>query len=286
MRPVVGGSCLNVAIGLARLGVPCGFVGGISFDLFGRAIEEHAVTSGVDLRYATRSDHQTTLAFVRVVAGEALYAFYDFGSASRHWLYRPGVIPFPVIQAIHIGSTTLIDEKGACEAAALVADAKESTTITFDPNCRPSLIRDKKAYLDRMRAFAAAADIVRMSDADFHYLYGDDDYAAGASALLAAGCRLVVVTLGQSGARAWHRTAGAVEAAAPAVTVVDTIGAGDSFQSALLYSLHRRDRLLRDRLSVINADELRSTLSFACRCAAVTCTRVGADPPFLEEIQY
>src|SRR5713226_3072751 len=83
--PVAGGSCLNIAVGMARLGAPAGFVGGISTDLFGRIISNHALTSQVDLRYATRSEHQTTLAFVRHVEGEPQYAFYDEATASRHW---------------------------------------------------------------------------------------------------------------------------------------------------------------------------------------------------------
>src|SRR5579864_668486 len=115
VRPMVGGSCLNVAVGLARLGVPTGFVGGVSMDLFGRMIAEHAAASAVDLRYATRSDRQTTLAFVRMVAGESQYAFYDAQTASRAWTYRPGMIPFETIDAVHVGSTTLVNERGAAE---------------------------------------------------------------------------------------------------------------------------------------------------------------------------
>src|SRR3977135_1251667 len=98
--PVVGGSCLNIAVGMARLGAPAGFAGGISTDLFGRMIADHAFASHVDLRYATRSDHQTTLAFVRSVAGEPQYAFYDQATASQNWIYRPGSIPFAAIRAI------------------------------------------------------------------------------------------------------------------------------------------------------------------------------------------
>jgi fructokinase len=86
--PVVGGSCLNIAVGMARLGVAAGFVGGISSDMFGRMIADHALASGVELRYTTRSAHQSTLAFVRSVAGEPQYAFYDQGTASRNWTYR------------------------------------------------------------------------------------------------------------------------------------------------------------------------------------------------------
>src|ERR1700686_2360395 len=107
--PAVGGSCLNVAVGMARLGAPAGFVGGISTDLFGRMIADHATASQVDLRYATRSEHQTTLAFVRTVAGEPHYAFYDEGTATRNWIYRCGAIPFDEIEAIHVGSTTLVN---------------------------------------------------------------------------------------------------------------------------------------------------------------------------------
>ena len=108
--PVVGGSCLNIAVGMARLGLPAGFVGGISTDLFGRMIADHAAASDVDLRYATRSEHQSTLAFVRSVAGESQYAFYDAETASRNWLYRSGSIPFSEIDAIHVGSTTLVED--------------------------------------------------------------------------------------------------------------------------------------------------------------------------------
>ena len=102
LLPAVGGSCLNVAIGMARLGAPTGFVGGISTDLFGRMIADHAQASHVDLRYATRDSRPTTLAFVHTIDGEPHYAFYDEGTASRHWTYRQGSIPFAEIDAIQI----------------------------------------------------------------------------------------------------------------------------------------------------------------------------------------
>jgi fructokinase len=286
VRPAVGGSCLNVAIGLARLGAPTGFVGGVSRDLFGRMIAEHAAASNVDLRYATRSDHQTTLAFVRMVAGESQYAFYDAETATREWTYPRGRIPFETIEAVHVGSTTLVNQRGAAETAALIADARASATISFDPNCRPNLVTDKTAYLARMGAFGDSSDIVRMSDVDFSYLYGDEAYAAKAEQLLARGCSLFVITRGIKGAQAWHPAAGTVEVGAPAITVVDTIGAGDSFQAALLFALHRQGRLARRVLKDISANELRSALSFACSCAALTCTRVGADPPRSNEVVW
>jgi fructokinase len=285
-RPVAGGSCLNVAVGLARLGIPTGFVGGISNDLFGRMIAEHALASGVDLRYATRSHRQTTLAFVRHVAGESQYAFYDAETASRAWTYQREAIPFQTIDAVHIGSTTLVSEHGAAETAAMIADARPWATISFDPNCRPNLVKDKEAYRARMSGFAASADIIRMSDVDFNYLYGEEAYAVRAESLLAKGSGLFVVTRGMIGAEAWHRNTGPIEVGAPVVQVVDTIGAGDSFQSALLFALHSQGRLARNRLTELGIDELRLALSFACNCAALTCTRVGADPPLRGEVAW
>jgi fructokinase len=279
MVPVAGGSCLNIAVGMARLGVATGFVGGISTDLFGRMIADHASASGVELRYATRSALQTTLAFVRTVAGEPQYAFYDEGSASRNWIYRRGSIPLGEIEAIHVGSTTLVDENGAAQALAMAEEARGSVTISFDPNCRPNLVRDKAGYVTRMAAFASASDIIRMSDVDFEYLYGDDDYAGRAKSMIAAGAGLVVVTRGGHGVRAWHRKAGALEVRAPKVDVKDTIGAGDSFQAALLFALHALSRIGKGPLRETTTDELRRALSFASICAAFTCGRVGADPP-------
>jgi fructokinase len=284
VRPVVGGSCLNVAIGLSRLGSPTGFVGGISTDLFGRMIADHAMASGVDISPATRSDRQTTLAFVRIVAGESQYAFYDAATAAREWTFARNSIPFDDIDALHVGSTTLVHDQGATETLALIAAVKPRATIAFDPNCRPNLVKDIDGYRARIDAFAEGADIIKMSDVDFNYLYGGDGYAAKAAALLSRGPSLVVITCGNQGAQAWHRDAGMVEVKAPTVEVVDTIGAGDSFQAALLFALRQLGCIERTKLQATASDELRRALSFACECAAVTCTRAGADPPWQREV--
>jgi fructokinase len=286
VMPAVGGSCLNVAIGMARLGAPTGFVGGISTDLFGQMIADHATASNVELALATSSDHQTTLAFVRIVAGESHYAFYDAETATRNWTYRRGTIPFATVEAVHVGSTTLVNDQGAAETKALIADARALSTISFDPNCRPNLVKDKPAYLARMAEFADSADLIKMSDVDFAYLFGDEPFHQRAGTLLARGASLVVITRGNSGAIAWHAGAGQIEVAAPKVEVADTIGAGDSFQAALLFALHKQGRLARQQLKDIGADELRRALSFAANCAGLTCTRPGADPPWSHEINW
>jgi len=284
LMPAVGGSCLNVAIGMARLGAPTGFVGGISTDLFGRMIADHAAASNVALGLATRSDRQTTLAFVRIVAGESSYAFYDEATATRNWTYRRGTVPFVNVEAVHVGSTTLVNDQGAAETMALIADARTSSTICFDPNCRPNLVKDQPAYLARMAEFAESADLVKMSDVDFSYLFGAEPYEQRAGALLGQDTSLVVITRGSDGAIAWHAKAGQVEVPAPKVAVADTIGAGDSFQAALVFALHKQGRLARQRLKDIGIDELRCALAFAANCAGITCTRPGADPPWSHEV--
>jgi fructokinase len=161
----------------------------------------------------------------------------------------------------------------------MVKDAGGSVTISFDPNCRPNLVRHKARYVEQMDAFAAVADVVRMSDVDFEFLYGGGDYGEKAKSLIAAGAGLVVVTCGIKGAQAWHRAAGPVQVEAPTIDVVDTIGAGDSFQAALLFALHTIGRIKRGALAQMNSDELRRVLRFAATCAAVTCARAGADSP-------
>ncbi|MDF2998123.1 MAG: PfkB domain protein [Xanthobacteraceae bacterium] len=282
----VGGSCLNVAVAMARLDAPAGLVGGVSTDLFGAMIADHAVRSNVDLTFAVRSTRETTLAFVRFVEGEPHYAFYDESSAARHWTYASGTIPFATIDAVHVGSTTLIHEPTSSQTLALVEDARGVTTISFDPNCRPALVRDKADYVRRMEAFAARATIVRMSDVDFEFLYGDLAHDDKASALLTGGAALVVLTRGAQGVTAWHRQAGKIEVAAPPVRLVDTIGAGDSFQGALLAALRELGRIEARALAAMEADELGRALSFAVTCAAITCGRVGADPPYREEVDF
>ena len=284
LLPSVGGSCFNVAVGMARLGAPVGFVGGISTDLFGRMIAEHAQASQVDLRYAARSDRPTTLAFVRSINGEPHYAFYDEGTASRHWIHQPGSIPFAEIDALHVGSTTLVHRAGAAQAMALIDEARGLATVSFDPNCRPNLVHDKADYVDHMDQFAARADVVRLSDSDFAYLYGGSDYAGRAEALFAAGTQLLIVTRGVRGALAWHRNAGAIEVEAPPVNVVDTVGAGDSFQAGLLFALRATGRISPETLVSLSAVDLKRALSFATGCAAITCGRRGADPPRLSEL--
>ncbi|SER39748.1 fructokinase [Faunimonas pinastri] len=281
--PVVGGSCLNVAVAMARLGAPTGLVGGISDDMFGAMIAEHAEASNVDLRYVTRSPTETTLAFVRFVHGEPHYAFYDEASATRRWTYKAGSIPFADVEVLHVGSTSLIHDPVSSETLAMVREAAAATTVSFDPNCRPNLVGDIDDYRRRMDGFMALADIVRMSDVDFEYLYGEGDYDLFAEARLAAGNALVVITRGGDGVTAWAKS-GRVEVASPKIDVADTIGAGDTFQGASLVALVETGVIGKAALASISPEALRKVLAFGVTCAGITCSRPGANPPRRVEI--
>lgn len=281
--PAVGGSCLNVATAMARLGAPTGFVGGVSTDLFGKLIAEHLTASNVALDYTTRPDMETTCAFVKLVNGAAQYAFYDETTASRTWTYQPGSIPFEKIEAVHIGSTTLINPPSADSYEALVTATREKCIISFDPNVRPTLTKDKPTYVARMNRLAKMADIVRMSDEDFEFLYGHHDYAPMAAKWLQEGASLVLVTRGGDGVLAFARS-GHTEAASVQVKVADTIGAGDTFQGAMLVALSEAGLLKKDKLKNISLEQINAALAFATKAASITVSRPGANPPWRNEM--
>ena len=282
MRPVVGGSCLNIAVAMARLGAPTGFIGGLSTDMFGQMIAEHAEASGVDLRFCDRSDDQNTLAFVQLIDVQARYAFYDKATAARAWRFDAARFPWAEVDAVHIGSTTLIDDPTSAETLALARSAKPHTLVSLDPNCRPALVKDIADYRARIATFAKEARLIRLSDEDFAFLYGDANPDAVADQFLKDGADLVVLTLGRHGASAWHKAAGPIHVPAPEISVVDTIGAGDTFLAALLVALREKDALTR--LTKLPTEVLGDSLRFASACAAITCSRAGANPPWRNEV--
>jgi len=281
--PAVGGSCLNIATAIGRLGVPAGFTSGISSDMFGESIAAHLTASGVDISRVTRSARETTLAFVRYEGTSARYAFYDEGSAARMWTFEPPRVPLTGIQALHFGSTTLINEPSAGETKRLVEAARGQATITLDPNCRPGLIADIVAYRRSMEALVRLADIVKLSSEDLDYLRPGASSDDAAAAWLAAGVSLVVITAGEAGATAYGRT-GKVHRPAHPTKLVDTIGAGDTLHAALLVALYESGALARDRLQRLTGEQLGAALDFASAAAAITCSRPGADPPWRKEM--
>lgn len=283
-EPHPGGSCLNVAVGLARLDVPTAFLGRLSRDAFGVLLRDHLAASGVLDGWCLDTDDLSTLAFVHLSAdGQATYSFHAESAADRglrpeHLRKLPAGGSPPGRAALHVGSIALVFEPVASTLEGLLRREARSRLISLDPNIRPALIADRDAYLRRFATWTAAADIVKVSAEDLAWLYPgirEDDVVAD---WLAGGVSLVLVTHGAAGARAATASA-SVHVPAPETHVVDTVGAGDAFTAGALAFLHELDALDRAVVHALDPASLERLVRFSCRVAADTCTRHGADPP-------
>ena len=281
--PYAGGAVFNTAIALGRLGAPARFFSGLSRDLFGEMLERVLTASGVDATLAARSDRPTTLAFVRLADGHATYTFYDENTAGR--MLAPEDLPAlpESVQALFFGGISLVGEPCGDAYAALQARAGGRVTM-LDPNIRPGFVTDEGRYRARIGGMLAAADIVKVSDEDLRWLEGAGEVAALARGLLARGPRVVLVTEGARGARAFAEGA---EVAVPArpVTVADTVGAGDTFNAGVLDALWRAGALDKGALAAGLGDEvLRGALARGVAAAAIPVSRPGANPPWAHEL--
>jgi len=295
-RGTPGGGPFTTARALARLGIPTQFLGRLSTDAFGQQLRDLLATDGADLSLTSFGPEPTTLAIADVdPEGHAAYRFVIDGTSAPNLTQQ--MVPAslaPEVSALHVGTLGLVLEPIGTTIAALVDREHTRRLVMVDPNIRPSALSllppsplagegRGGRYRARLDQVIAQSTIVKASDADIAWLFPGLDFHAAAHALLACGPHLVVVTLGADGAFGVTGEADA-EVPAPAVAVVDTIGAGDAFGAALLAWLHDHDRL--NRKLRLGRDELRAALEFACLVASLTCTRAGADPPRRAELDH
>lgn len=281
--PHPGGAVFNTAIALGRLGAQAGFFSGLSTDLFGRMLEDALTASGVDASLAVRSARPTTLAFVTLTDGQASYAFYDENTAGR-MLGTPDLPALPdTVEALFFGGISLAVEPCGTACEALLHREAGRRAIMLDPNIRPDFITDEAACRARLARMIDAADIVKLSDEDLGWLLGPGDTATLARGLLDRGPRLVLLTRGAAGALAFTREATAEIAARPA-EVVDTVGAGDTFNAGILAALRAGGHLSKPGLGCLSHAALVGALDLAARAAAITVARAGANPPWREEL--
>lgn len=287
-RAAPGGSPANVAVGLARLDVPARMLARLSSDVLGRRLRAHLERNGVDLSHAVDAAESSSLAIVALQPdGSAAYDFRVDGTADWQWTDDELTVALDGVAALHVGSLGVTTPPGGAALRRLAARARERATVTYDPNVRPLLM----GSVDEVRAVVdevlRAADVVKVSSEDLEWLAPDRSAEEVAADWLAAGPSLVVVTHGGDGAVAVARGCGTVRRDGIAVDVVDTVGAGDSFMSALIAGLHRRGLLgaaARDRLAGLGADEVAALLDEAITASAITCSRLGADPPTAAEL--
>ena len=276
-----GGSPMNVAVGTARLGMPTTLVTAFGNDRRGQVIEHHLTANGVHVINAGAA--RTSTAGARIgTDGSATYSF-DIGwdiSTSVDAARSTAPAHF------HTGSIATVLAPGCHDVLDLLEQVRDSSTISFDPNCRPTITPDRDEARQTVERFVVLSDIVKASDEDLAWLYPGTEPTDVMDAWLTLGAGLVVVTCGSEGSLAATASAHVTGEAAP-VNVVDTVGAGDSFMAALLAGLRWCGVLGTDdrsRIAALDHLTVQQLLSFAATAAAITCSRAGANPPSLSEV--
>ncbi len=279
LEPKLGGGPFNTALALGRLGAAAGFCSRISRDHFGDALLDALLADGVDTSLVQRGDEPTTLAVAHIdPSGSAAYSFYVQGTADR--LFELPTL-LPELTALCFGTCSLVLEPGASAYERLLRAASVQGVFTaLDPNIRTGLITDPAAYRARFLGWLPSVRLLKLSEEDAAWLADDTPVRTALKEWLAAGPQAVVLTRGAEGLTVF--TAEGAEHSVPGVPVdvVDTIGAGDTVNAALLHRLDRLGALTRRP----RADEWLDVLGFAARAAAVTCARAGAQPPYAHEL--
>ena len=282
-RPRPGGGPFNTARTIGRLGLAPAFLGRLSADSFGRQLRTRLDQDGVMLAVPQLADAPTTLAVVDLdAAGAPRYRFYLAGTSA-------GALEYPLLEAalpegmtaLHAGSLALVMEPIATSIERLVTtDLPAGPLVMIDPNCRPGAITDRSAYQARLARILRRADVVKVSMEDLGYLYPGTAARDAATTLLGQGAQLVLVTDGPRPARAFL-PGQELSVDVPAVQVVDTIGAGDAFGGAFL-AWWAGNKLTKADLQ--RPGPVRRALEAAAEVASLTCTRAGAEPPWLAEV--
>ncbi|MCL4135983.1 UNVERIFIED_CONTAM: hypothetical protein GTU68_000579 [Idotea baltica] len=277
--PYPGGAVFNTAIGLGRLGVPTQFLCGMSSDFLGDILRDALSASGVDHSPSPKLQAPCTVAFVKLVDGQATYAFYDENSAMRNLTTAPAV----EASAMFFGGISLVGAGCGDTYETLMLREAPSRVTMIDPNIRPSFIQDVATYRARIERMMAVADIVKLSDEDLHWFEGEGDLAQLARGLVAKGAKLVCITQGADGVTGYTANH-EVFVPSERAEVVDTVGAGDTFNAGLLAGLDRAGVLNKPAIATLDEDTIRAALHLGVRAAAVTVSRAGANPPTAAEL--
>ena len=283
--PHAGGAVLNTAVALGRLGIETGFASGLSSDFFGEILQKTLRESGVSAGHSAILDRPTTLAFVQIENGEASYTFLDENSAGRTVSIDSFEV-FPAsVTSLFFGGISLACEPCGSTYEQLLMREGANRTVMLDPNVRANFVQDEGLYRARIDRMIGLSDIVKFSDQDLEWLYGtkspEEDIAH--RIIEEHGTSLIIMTKGKVGATGY--TAEHV-ISVPAVTtpVVDTVGAGDTFNAGVIAEFSCRQILSKSEIASLSSDDLRAALEFGARVAAVTASRSGADAPWRREL--
>ena len=277
---VVGGGPANTAKALARLGHTVSFIDGISTDVYGVNARAELVADGVDLSLSHSSDLPTATAVVTLAGdGAASYVFnlentatFDFNSS---WLPDPSRLKPHVL---YIGTLATLVQPGADVLFEWAIACAEFAPIVFDPNIRTQVMNDRDKYVALVEKWVGISSVVKLSDEDFKWLYPGKSPENIAAQWLQGGVALVVITRGANGL-VGYTSDGVVEVGGQTVSVVDTVGAGDTVGAIIVQGL------ITDGLMNLRGDTLKNLLHRAAVAAAITCSRAGAQPPYAHELR-
>lgn len=284
-QAVPGGSPFNVAIGLARLGQRAALLSGLSQDFLGRQLLAVLQQEGVDCRYLQRRELATTLALVGLdTDGRPQYSFYGSKAPEASLCLADLPLLDDKVQGIHVGSYALVSHPTGDSLQQLVARESGRRLISLDPNIRLNVEPDLDRWRSVLDFHANHAHLIKVSDEDLQLLYPDLPLKEAARRWLGGQCSLVILTRGGEGVTVFSRQHGEWSLPAQPVDVVDSVGAGDTFQAALLCHLAEQDQATPAALARLNRDEIDNLLQFAIRAAAITCSRRGPDLPHRTEL--
>ena len=283
--PHPGGAVFNTCIALGRLGVQTGMLTGLSTDMFGQLLTDSLKASHVDTSHVITSDRPTTLAFVRLQDGHATYSFFDENSAGR--MLSTDDLPevSGEVSSLYFGGISLACEPGANTYANLLGREGSDRAVMMDPNIRPQFIKDIDKYRARLDWMMARADIVKVSDEDLNWIVPAPlSLKDKVDFVLKSGPSVVILTRGGEGATGFLADGSEVTVPAARVEIVDTVGAGDTFNAGVLAKLYELGALQKSKLRTLSAEDLEQALGHGARVAAVTVSRAGANPPWADEI--
>ena len=279
-KPVVGGGPANTAKALSKLGFNTQFIDGISTDQYGQMAKKDLISASLKLDYVKYSDKPTCLATVSISdSGSASYEFvientatFDFTS---EWLPNPQT-DRPSL--LYVGTLATVIEPGASVLFDWAQSVAKVAPVVFDPNVRPAVISDREQYLAQVERWVAISSAVKVSDDDINWLYPFLEIEQVVNDWLIKGPSLVVVTYGDKGLTGYRKSE-MVSAEAVKVKVADTVGAGDTVGAVLV------EAIVNDGLDSLAGSRLETMLKRAAKAAAITVSRVGANPPTSEELE-
>jgi fructokinase len=279
-KPVVGGGPANTAKAVAKLGIDTQFIEGFSTDDFGQMAKKELIAEGVKLDYVKYSDKSTCLAIVSLSeSGSATYRFiientatFDFTS---DWLPKPQT---DLPSLLHIGTLATVIEPGASVLFEWAQSVAKVAPVVFDPNIRPTVISDRKQYLAQVEQWVAISSAVKVSDDDLKWLYPSLDVEQVVNDWISKGPSLIVVTYGEKGLIGYRKNE-SCSVDAIKVVVADTVGAGDTVGAILV------EAIVKDGLDILTDVRLETMLKRAAKAAAITVSRVGANPPTSQELE-